>query len=287
MIDEKPNTENGYDPEGLKLVRKTCLYTVTKLGDLMENTVVVGGFAPSLLIDEKSSGEQYTDALSKHVGTLDLDLGLSLGLLDEGRYKEFAKRLREAGFKNDIKSSGEKRTHRWVVEMEGHSVELDFLVGKPENTEKEGGQIINIESDFSAIVTPGLGLAFRDFEKVNITGKIPNKGIAERKIKVAGPAAFIVLKALAFDLRGTNKDAYDLYYVLRNYKGGSDEIARRFNNFANSSMATKSLAVLRRDFMDEDMIGPQKVANFLASNEEEAEIKANVVAFVNDFVKKL
>jgi predicted nucleotidyltransferase len=40
---------------------------------------------------------------------------------------------------------------------------------------------------------------------------------ASREIWVCGPGAFVVLKALAFRTRGENKDAYDLYYVIRNY----------------------------------------------------------------------
>ncbi len=36
-----------------------------------------------------------------HVGTTDLDLGLKLALLDEGRYHAFTKRLRDAGFTQD------------------------------------------------------------------------------------------------------------------------------------------------------------------------------------------
>ncbi len=211
MVNEKPHTENGYALEGLKLVRKTCLYAAIKLGDLLEDTVVVGGFVPSLLIDKRRSGNTYSDALSKHVGTLDLDLGLSLGLLDKGGYKEFANRLREAGFVNDVKSSGEKRTHRWVVEMGGRRVELDFLIGVPKEKKKEGGQIINIEEDFSAIVTPGLHLAFKDREKIEITGKIPKTGEAKRKINVAGPASFIVLKTLAFDLTGLQKKIFPAF----------------------------------------------------------------------------
>lgn len=246
MRNEKPNTEDGYAPHGLSLVRKTCLYVATKLGDLLEDTVVVGGVVPSLLVDENDFGDEYKSPLLKHVGTRDLDLGLSLGLLDKGRYKEFAKRLREAGFENDVKPSGEERTQRWVIEIGGRSVEVDFLMDELEEKEKKGGEIINIEDDFSAVVTPGLSLAFDDYEEIEIMDKIPGQGTATREVNVAGPAAFIVLKALAFDLRGANKDAYDLFYVLRNYGGGKKEIVQRFKKFADSPIAMKSLKVLEK-----------------------------------------
>jgi len=53
-------------------------------GYLLDELVVVGGLVPSLLIPEKSvpRGEDI------HVGTMDLDLGLSLALLDAERDKK-------------------------------------------------------------------------------------------------------------------------------------------------------------------------------------------------------
>ena len=49
---EKPRTAAGYKPEQVARVRATCLYLATKLGDLMNDLVVVGGLVPSLLIDQ-------------------------------------------------------------------------------------------------------------------------------------------------------------------------------------------------------------------------------------------
>jgi hypothetical protein len=58
--------------KNVKLVRRICLYVSTKLGDLLDDLVVVGGLVPSLLIPDESlpAGEDV------HIGTMDLDLGL-------------------------------------------------------------------------------------------------------------------------------------------------------------------------------------------------------------------
>jgi hypothetical protein len=48
---EKPRTAAGYPPDQAQRVRATCLYLATKLGDLMDDLVVVGGLVPSLLIE--------------------------------------------------------------------------------------------------------------------------------------------------------------------------------------------------------------------------------------------
>lgn len=52
----------------------------TKLGDLMDELVVVGGLVPSLLIPP----DELPEGADAHVGTLDLDVGRTLTLLDEG-----------------------------------------------------------------------------------------------------------------------------------------------------------------------------------------------------------
>jgi hypothetical protein len=68
---EKPTTASGYPPGQVARVKSTCLYLAKKLGDLMDELVVVGGLVPSLLIDQEKLPENVTP----HVGTLDLELG--------------------------------------------------------------------------------------------------------------------------------------------------------------------------------------------------------------------
>ena len=94
---EKPTTAAGYAPNQVARVKSTCLYLATKLGDLMDELVVVGGLVPSLLIDHETLPENVTS----HVGTLDLDLGLAFALVGEQRYHAVAERLRAAGFQMD------------------------------------------------------------------------------------------------------------------------------------------------------------------------------------------
>jgi hypothetical protein len=76
---DKPSGRAGYSEVMLDLVRATCLYVATVLGDLSEDIIVVGGLVPSLLVDA-TSGMAGAEA---HVGTLDLDLS-GPGLTPEG-----------------------------------------------------------------------------------------------------------------------------------------------------------------------------------------------------------
>ena len=61
---EKPTTAAGYSADHVRRVRATCLYLATKLGDLMDELVVVGGLVPSLLINQ----EKLPPHVAPHVG---------------------------------------------------------------------------------------------------------------------------------------------------------------------------------------------------------------------------
>jgi len=77
---------------------------------------------------------------------------------------------------------------------------------------------------------------------------------AAREVWVCGPGAFVVLKALAFRGRGENKDAYDLYYLVRNFGSGVDDVAACLRPLLGDDEAKKALQVLRDDFLDHDAI---------------------------------
>ncbi len=72
---------------------------------------------------------------------------------------------------------------------------------------------------------PGLHLAFRDRQRVALSGRTIRGEDATRDVWVCGPGSYVVLKALAFGSRGENKDAYDLFYVVRNFGSGVEDIA--------------------------------------------------------------
>src|SRR5262245_4980663 len=130
---DKPSTAAGYRGEHLALVRSTCLFIATKLGDLMADLVVVGGLVPSLLIDQET-GEV---GLELHVGTMDLDIGLAAALLDHERYREISDRLRRSGFSQDTNVAGNPTRQRWKFEAQ-EKVTIDFLMPPISGSDRGG-----------------------------------------------------------------------------------------------------------------------------------------------------
>lgn len=277
---EKPKRAAEYKSNQVALVRATCLYVATKLGDLMEDLVVVGGLVPSLLVDQTALGE----GVDAHVGTMDLDVGLALGLLDEGRYKTLAERLRAAGFEMDANEGGNATRQRWTIGKNG-AVGVDFLI-QPSRSTDRGGRLRDLERDFAAIIAPGLDLAFQDREHVTVTGETLFGEKATREIWVCGAGAYIILKALAFDNRGENKDAYDLHYVLGTYGKGVEDVVAKLRPLTTSTDAKKALSILRRDFLDVEAVGPRRVADFV-HGAPNADLQADVVGSVSLLLERL
>ena len=88
-----------------------------------------------------------------------------------------------------------------------------------------------------------------------------------------------MLKALAFLGRGENKDAYDLYYLIRHCGGGVEDVAACLRPLIGDDEAQKALQILRDDFLDHHGVGPRRVAEFLHGGPDD-EIQADVVGFV-------
>ncbi len=273
------NLIESYTPSTSKKVRQACLEVAVKLGDFIEDICVVGGLVPSLIIDQ----DNFAGNAERHLGTLDLDLGFSMAVLDQKLYEGISVRLSDAGFSPDTNEQSNMTTHRW---RSSEGITVDFLI-PPTSDEDRGGRLRNLKTGFAAIITPGLDLAFIDFELVLLREVLPGaKGQAERRIKVCGPGAFAVLKALAFGNRGKPKDAYDLFYVLLNHDKSVSSIAERIRSFGDHPQVVKAIDVLNRDFQTSDLIGPTSVTRFLGRDEDH-NLRADVAGVVRDLLARL
>ena len=149
-----------------------------------------------------------------------------------------------------------------------------------------GGTLQNIEPDFAAIITPGLHLAFVDQIPVELDGLTVLNERAKRTVRVCGPGAFVVLKALAFRNRGENKDAYDLFYVIRNFGSGARTVADHLRPLCDDPAAHVALGHLKEDFSEIDSVGPKRVADFLHGRPDD-DLQADARGLVLDLLEAL
>jgi len=275
----KPKVKESYSPKDVQLVRSACLTLATYLGSFLEDLVVIGGLVPTLLIPRES----LAATAEPHVGTQDLDLGLSLALLRESRYLELVEHLASAGFRPDVNSAGKPANHRWKHADEG--VTVDFLIA-PSGGHGGSERVRVIESHLSAVLAPGLPMAFRDRRRVLLEGKTLRGEVTSREVWVCGAGAFVVLKALAFRGRGENKDAYDLLYLLENFgESYVAEVAAALRPLLDADVAREAIAILRADFLDAESLGPRRAAEFMSRID--LEYRADRAAAVRELLRLL
>lgn len=272
---EKPRSASDYSPEYVRCIKQTLLYMAAVLEEHLDDIVVVGGLVPSLLIPPANSPERES-----HVGTMDLDIGFNVAVLNEQAFDRIKSKLRESGFERDTDDKGFPRNDRWVDRSSGKRIVVDFLV--PPKDEYDGN-VSNLSSDFSAIVVSGLHLAFQDRIKIPIEGIMPGGGHSTRKIWVCGPGAFIILKASAFDSRDAPKDAYDLYFVIRNFGAGVKDVHEHLFLLMGDPKTKTAIDTLRRNFSEPGFRGPVMVSHFLF-RELVPEVQADVAGFVRELL---
>ena len=176
----------------------------------------------------------------------------------------------------DRNEQGQTTRQRWRHPKT--TATIDFLM-PPTRKGQKGGSLQDLEIDLAAVVTPGLRLAFRDRQIVRVEGQTLLNEHLGRDIPVCGPGAFVVLKALAFRRRGENKDAYDLYYVLRHYGDTVEAVARCLKPLLEDGVAGEATRYLREDFANMDSIGPARAAAFLGRLDDEG-LRADVAGLV-------
>ncbi len=280
-MNEKPRHRSGYTSEETELVRSACLTVAVTLGAYLDDVVIVGGLVPSLLIDAQRAEPSDTD--EDHPGTNDLDLGLSIAVLDDQRYTEISARLRAEGFEPDENAAGNPTVQRWRL----GDLKVDFLM-PPAPGQDPTRRVQNLEPDFGALVTRGLELAFNERSQVTIAGTTLTGEEATREVPVCGPGAFTVLKAFAFADRSEPKDAFDLVYVIRGTPGGAAEVAAKLQSHAakHPEIVDEAVALLARDFETPGHLGPRRAADFDRIDGDDLDAAAaDAHGYVDDLIK--
>lgn len=276
----KPRTKLGYSAEITEVVRSACLSVAVTLGDYLDDVVVVGGLVPSLLAE--GNFLRVGQEIDRHVGTMDLDLGLSLSVLNQERYMVISERLRAEGFAPDVNEEGNTTRQRWQRD----GLTIDFLI--PAQEGESGGGLQSFEASFAALVTVGLGLAFDERVEVAIEGVTLDGESVRRPLGVCGPGAFVALKALAFHNRSEPKDAYDLVHVLRFVHGGVGQVAEELHRHSRVHESTVATAIqaLEEDFETVGHLGPRRAAEFMAVDLQFLDdVAADAHGFVDDLLR--
>ncbi len=271
-------TRRDYAAEAVEACKSVLIELVHVMGQFRDQIVVVGGWVPTLLLPK---------APEVHAGTTDIDLALDFRHIPDDTYQTIVEALLQRGYRQD---QGQPFRFWREVPVAGRDpieVVVDFLAGEYGGTGR--GHRTQRVQDARARKARGCDLAFENPIPVAIEGTLPGGGRDRVTVRVAGIVPLLVMKGMVLQDRAKEKDAYDLYYCVRYYPGGSTALAEEFRPHLGNALVREGLQKIRDKFLSPEHVGPKWVADFdgLQEAEERAIVQRRVYEVVNELLDAL
>ena len=118
-------------------------------------------------------------------------------------------------------------------------------------------------NEFAVQRADGADLAVRFYQMVAIAGRMPDGGVNRVEIAVCSIPALLAMKGHAVQGRYKQKDAYDIYYCIRNYPDGIGSLAEACRPLLDHASAAKGFRFIAEKFDGLDSYGPTCVRRFV------------------------
>ena len=240
---------NAYSADATRATRTVLKELSLYVEQFADRFVVIGGIVPWLLLD---------NADHRHVGSSDLDLGLNLELLPAGMFASTITALCDRGYRRR-NTEGRFQLVRCVpgaIDAAPIEVSIDFLLHRPVDVQNAG--IPTLVDGFSLQSTRGMDLAI-EFRKDIVLGD--DDPVASNRLEICSVPALIAMKGLLLEDRLKSKDAYDIYYCVKNY-GNPKEIAGACNNLFGGPSGRAGYQAIAAQFRHPDEFGPVSLRRF-------------------------
>ncbi|MBV1777366.1 hypothetical protein KSF73_16720 [Burkholderiaceae bacterium DAT-1] len=250
---KEPQSAAEYDDRTTMAVKAVLIEIGQILGSFKGKFAIIGGAVPWLLLDSDDM---------PHVGTLDVDIGLDAEALGDGEYATLISALQQHGY---AQRDGLRRFQlvRKVPALDsGAAIDIvvDFLMPRDAEIVKNNPPLI---SDFAVQRADGADLAMRFYQLVAVAGPMPDGGTNRVEIAVCSIPALLAMKGHALAGRYKQKDAYDIYYCVRNYPEGIDVLAQECRPLLEHTSGKRGFQQIAVKFDTIDGFGPTCVRRFV------------------------
>lgn len=258
MTPAEPQSANDYDGRTTAAVKSVLIEIGQILGSYKGKYAIVGGAVPWLLLDQSDD--------MRHVGTLDLDLGLDAQALGDGEYAHLIESLKGHGYQRREYLKRFQLVRQIRVADDGPAIDVvvDFLMPKDAVIVKNKPPLVD---DFAVQRASGAELALRFNELVAVSGTMPNGGVNRVEVAVCSIPALLAMKGHAIEGRYKQKDAYDIYYCVRNYPGGIDALAEACRPLLDHKSGMAGYRFIAGKFDSQDGFGPMCVRKFVEESQ--------------------
>jgi hypothetical protein len=97
------------------------------------------------------------------------------------------------------------------------------------------------------------------------------------------------MKGMALHDRIKEKDAWDIYYCVKNYPGGNEKLSEDFKKHLGNNLVLEGLNKIAEKFESVDHYGPSAVADFdeVSDLEERAFLQRDAFERIHDLLTRL
>ncbi|NEI23493.1 hypothetical protein GUK30_29395 [Rhizobium leguminosarum] len=252
-----PQSAADYEDRTTKAVKGVLVEIGQTLGSFKGKFAVIGGAVPWLLLDNEDM---------PHVGTLDVDLGLDAEALGDGEYVSLVEALMGQGYKQREELRRFQLVRQVPAGDGGGPIDIvvDFLMPRDAEIVKNRPPIL---SDFAVQRADGADLALRFYQLVAITGDMPGGGTNRVEVAVCSIPALLAMKGYALNGRHKQKDAYDIYYSIRNYPDGIEALAEACKPLLEEKSGAQGYQYIAEKFDVLDGYGATSVRKFVAETD--------------------
>lgn len=269
-------TKKDYSSDAVAAAHSALIEVMHILGSYRNRLVIIGGWVPGLLISDKNH---------PHIGSTDVDVAIDHKNISEKEYATIKQLLLKGGYHE----GSQPYVYLKSVTVNGtaYEVQIDILAGEYEGTtKKHRHQKIQ---DGHARKARGCDMAFTKPVVKVLSGNLPDGSKDSVEINISAVIPFLSMKGMALNDRLKEKDAWDVYYCVKNYPGGIEALVQEFEPYRDSTLIAEGLTKIAKKFESVNHTGPTHVAAFeeIVNGEEIEMIKQDAFQQVNVFLKMI
>lgn len=243
-------------PDEFRASHAVLIEVLNVLGSYVDGMVVIGGWVPELMFPKQG-----------HIGSLDVDLAVDGRMIQPGAYESIRTRLLAAGYAQvDVHASVFTKE---LPDFGSVTVKLDLVAGDGIGIHDVGTH--TRVQDLNLGRLRGVSLAFDHAVSMKLKGVMPDGNENTVQARVVDVPAFLCLKAYALSERVKLKDAYDIYFCLKHFKGGPAALADAARPLLDSPQGRRAIEILREKFETMNSVGPNWAAEVAASQGDDQE----------------